>query len=328
MRIDIHSHYIPEHAIAQIRDGHSVDGITMEVENGTEYLRHSLMGMRYPVQRVFFDAQAKLDHMDSIGLDVTILSIVPLWLFHWSDAAEAETFCRGANDWLSQHTASSDRLYGMASVPLQSPQAAADELRRCADDLGLRGVEIGTTVNGIPLDDEQFTPFFAAAEELGMPIMIHPCYAGKPPQFQDFYMKNLIGNPLATSVAASRMILSGFLDRHPDLDVILVHAGGYMPYQIGRLDHGCRVRPESGANIDKPPSEYLRRFHYDTITHASAPLSFLVDLVSHDRVVLGTDLPFDMGDENFESIIAAADLPPESTSAIERGNAERLFKIS
>ena len=327
MRIDIHSHYIPEHAIQQIREGKSVDGITMEEEADTEYLKHPLMGMRYPVQRVFFDPQAKLEHMDSVGTDVTILSIVPLWLFHWSEAGEAENFCRDANDWLSGYAGESDRLYGMASVPLQSPEVAADELRRCANNLGLRGVEIGTTVNGVPLDDKQFTPFFAAAEELGMPIMVHPCYSGKPPQFQDFYMKNLIGNPLATAVAASRMILSGFLDRHPNLDVILVHAGGFMPYQIGRLDHGYKVRSESRENIDKLPSEYLRRFHYDTITHAAAPLKFLVDLAGHDRVVFGTDLPFDMGDRSFDSIIAAADLPAESASAIEKDNAERLFKL-
>ncbi|HEY5622947.1 MAG TPA: amidohydrolase family protein [Gammaproteobacteria bacterium] len=328
MRIDVHTHFIPEPAIEAARAGDTIDGISLESKNGAEFMTHPKMGMRYPLQRVFFDRDAKLEHMNSLGIDLSILSIVPLWLFHWTQAEEAEEFCRMTNDWLSGFAAESDRLVGMATVPLQSPDAAAAELRRCATELGLRGVEIGTTVNGVPLDDERFAPFFEAAEELGMPIMIHPCYSGKPPQFQDFYMKNLVGNPLATAVAATRMMLSGFLDRHPGLEIILVHAGGYMPFQVGRLDHGCAVRPESGAAIDKPPSEYLRRFHYDTITHAAAPLGFLVDLTGHERVVLGTDIPFDMGDTEFERILDEAGLTPEAVSAIERGNAERLFRIA
>jgi aminocarboxymuconate-semialdehyde decarboxylase len=328
MRIDIHSHYIPEHAIQAARQGDGVDGITLEAQNGSEFLIHPGMGMRYEVQRLFFDLETKLKHMDGLGIDLTILSVVPLWLFHWTSAEIAQKFCREANDWLSQLTASSDRLLGMASVPLQAPEAAAQELHRCVKELGLCGVQIGTTVNGIPLDDERFSPFFSAAEELGQPVMIHPCYAGKPPAFTDFYMKNLIGNPLATAVAASRMILSGFLDRHPNLEIILVHSGGYMPFQIGRLDHGYRVRKEARANIQKPPSEYLRRFHYDTITHAAAPLNFLVDMAGQDRVVLGTDIPFDMGDENFERIMQEAELSADATSAIERSNAERLFNIT
>jgi aminocarboxymuconate-semialdehyde decarboxylase len=328
VRIDVHTHFIPEPAIQAARAGDTIDGISLESKNGAEFMIHPKMGMRYPLQRVFFDRDAKLEHMDSLGIDLSILSIVPLWLFHWTEFEEAESFCRMTNDWLSAFAAESDRLIGMATVPLQSPDAAAAELRRCAMELGLRGVEIGTTVNGIPLDDERFAPFFQAAEELGIPVMIHPCYSGKPPQFQDFYMKNLVGNPLATAIAATRMMLSGFLDRHPGLEIVLVHAGGYMPFQVGRLDHGCEVRPESGAAIGKPPSEYLRRFHYDTITHAAEPLGFLVGLTGHDRVVLGTDIPFDMGDTAFERILAQADLTPEAVSAIERGNAERLFGIS
>jgi len=328
VRIDVHNHYIPEHAIRAARRGDGIDGITLETQDGTEYLVHPKMGMRYPVQPVFFDQAAKLAHMDGLGIDLSILSIVPLWLFHWTSAEIAQDFCRGTNDWLADFSAGSDRLLGLASVPLQAPEAAAEELRRCAHDLNLRGVQIGTTVNGVPLDDERFAPFFAAAEELEMPIAIHPCYSGKAPPFKDFYMKNLIGNPLATATAASRMILSGFLDRHPELDIILVHAGGFMPYQIGRLDHGYRVRAEARAQISKPPSEYLRRFHFDTITHAAAPLGFLVDLAGHDRVVLGTDIPFDMADVDFAAIIAAANLPPGAAAAIEKDNAERLFKIS
>jgi aminocarboxymuconate-semialdehyde decarboxylase len=157
--------------------------------------------------------------------------------------------------------------------------------------------------------------------------MIHPSYAGGPSPFPDFYMKNLLGNPLATTVAASRMILSGFLDRHPRLIPVLVHAGGYLPYQIGRLDHGYRVREETRARAAGAPSTYLRRFRYDTISHAPAPLRFLVDLVGEDRVVLGTDIPFDMGDLAFEAIMRGAGLGAAATRAIEGENARGLFAL-
>jgi aminocarboxymuconate-semialdehyde decarboxylase len=140
-------------------------------------------------------------------------------------------------------------------------------------------------------------------------------------------MTNLTGNPLETCVAASRLILSGFLDRHPSLRLVLVHGGGFLPYQIGRLDHGFRVRSETRAAIDAPPSSYLRRFWYDTITHASAPLGFLSGLVGFDRVMMGTDLPFDMADVRFADYLAQAGLDGRALDAITHTNATDLFGL-
>jgi aminocarboxymuconate-semialdehyde decarboxylase len=150
---------------------------------------------------------------------------------------------------------------------------------------------------------------------------------GVRPQLADFYMTNLTGNPLETCIAASRLILSGLLDRHPALKVVLVHAGGFMPYQIGRLDHGFRVRAETSAAIASPPSTYLRRFWYDTITHAAIPLKFLTGLVGADRVVLGTDLPFDMADTRFDTYLSSIDLSAQDRDAMTSGNAASLFGL-
>jgi aminocarboxymuconate-semialdehyde decarboxylase len=141
-------------------------------------------------------------------------------------------------------------------------------------------------------------------------------------------MTNLLRNPLETCLAASRLILSGCLDRHPQLTVILVHAGGFMPYQVGRLDHGYRVRAETKAKIDAPPSSYLRRFYFDTITHATVPLKFLIELVGPDRVLLGTDIPFDMADLRFQEYQATAELDEGIIQAINSGNASRLFGLN
>ena len=273
------------------------------------------------------DWAAFADSWNALEIDTSMLSLSPTLFFYWLEAAAAADFCRLANNSLSTFVARSDRLHGVAVVPLQDPEAAAAELRRAVVDLGLRGVEIGTTMEAVPLDDRRFDPFFAAAAELGVPVMLHPYYVGTRPHLADFYMTNLTGNPMETCIAASRLILSGFLDRHPTLTVVLVHAGGFMPYQIGRLDHGFRTRAETRSAITSPPSTYLRRFWYDTITHAPMPLTFLIELVGPDRVMLGTDLPFDMADVRFADALSAIALDPQARDAITHGNAAAIFGL-
>ncbi len=327
MRIDIHTHFIPPKLIDDAHRGRALNNIAIEKRDGAEWMIHP-QGYRYPLAPEFFDLQAKLRHMDQLGLDVSILSISPPLLFYWLDAASAREFCALANESLSQLVAQSGkRLHGMATVPLQDPAAASAELRRAVTQLGLRGVEIGTTMEDVPLDDPRFDSFFSAAEELNAPVMLHPYYVGVKSQFADFYMTNLIGNPLETAIAASRLILSGCLDRHPKLKVLLVHAGGFLPFQIGRLDHGYAVRSETSAHIKQPPSTYLNRFYFDTITHADVPLKFLINLVGKDRVVIGTDIPFDMADTHFAERLSSAGLDRDAMNKIESQNVVRLFGL-
>jgi len=325
--IDTHCHFIPSHYIEEARQGRGIDGIRLEDQGDVERIVHPELGMQYPLKPEFHRQDAKLEAMDGLGIDVSVLSIVPLWLMHWTPADVAIAFCRRANDDLAEMIAGCDRLIGLATVPMQAPDEAAAELRRTVTELDFRGVQIGTTIGGTPLDDERFEPFFKAAEELDVPVMIHPAYAGRPSPFTEYYLKNLIGNPLATVIASSRLIFSGFLDRHPRLKLVLVHAGGFMPYQIGRLDHGYNVRAEARKRIGQLPSSYLRRFYYDTISHATAPLRFLADLVGSDRVVFGTDIPFDMADVSFADIIPATGLGARAIEAIYSKNAEQLFRI-
>ncbi len=285
-------------------------------------------GYRYPLAPEFFNLEAKLEHMDRLEIDLTVLSIAPTLFFYWLEAEAALEFSQLANEALAELASrSGGRLYGMATVPLQDPEAASAELRRAVLELGLRGALIGTTMEDVPLDDRRFDPFFAAAEELGVALVLHPYYVGLSARFADYYLTNLIGNPLETAVAATRLILSGCLDRYPQLTFVLVHAGGFMPYQVGRLDHGFRVRPETRAEIESPPSDYLRRFFYDTITHASVPLKFLCELVGTDRVVLGTDIPFDMADTRFADYLSGFELDDPSRQAVDGGNAIGLFGL-
>lgn len=327
MRIDIHTHFIPPDFVETARHGQAADNVTIEQRNDQEWVIHP-QGFQYPLSDEFWKVEAKLKHMDGLGIDVSVLTVSPTLLFHWTEPGLAKDFCQQANEAMANFVAQSDRLYGMAAVPLQAPEAAATELRRAVTELGLKGVQIGTTMENIPLDDERFDPFFAAAAELNVPVVLHPYYVGLRPEFADFYFTNLIGNPLETGVAASRLILSGCLDRHSNLTLVLVHAGGFMPYQIGRLDHGYKVRKEANTKIASPPSSYLRRFYFDTITHASTPLKFLVELVGADRVVIGTDIPFDMQDLYFSNYLAETGLDDQSLAAINGGNASRIFDLT
>jgi len=326
--VDAHTHFIPPEFVADARAGRALDRITVERRDGGEWLVHP-QGYRYPLVAEFFDLHAKLEQMDALGIQTSVLSLTPTLFFYWLETAAAADFCRQANDSLARFVGASDRLHGVAVVPLQDVEAATAELRRAVTTLGLRGVEIGTTMEDVPLDDRRFDPFFAAAAELDVPVMLHPYYVGTRPQLADFYMTNLTGNPMETCIAATRLILSGFLDRHPGLKLVLVHAGGFLPYQIGRLDHGFRVRAETRAAIASPPSTYLRRFWYDTITHAGKPFEFLIELVGPDRIVVGTDLPFDMADQRFRSYLStgAYALAPATRAAISARNAIDLFGL-
>ena len=209
--------------------------------------------------------------MDGAGTDIAVLSVAPPLFLYWTGAGR----CRrgGAHH---QRRDRHDGRAGATSVRRTGHPADAGSRRGgrrvtalLSGDLGMRGAQIGPHVEGVPLDDESLRPVLRAAEELGVPLMLHPYYVGSSPGLDDFYLTNLQGNPWQTALSASRLILSGTLDALPGLDLVLVHGGGHLPYQIGRLDHGYRVRPEA-SSLPHTPSDYLRRFHYDTLTHSPA----------------------------------------------------------
>ncbi|MGH2736385.1 MAG: amidohydrolase family protein, partial [Actinomycetota bacterium] len=214
------------------------------------------------------------------------------------------------------------RISGMANLPMQDPHAATIELRRCVEELGIRGAEIGTDIEGVPLDDERYEEFFAEAERLGVVLLLHPYFVGPRPGLEDFYLTNLVGLPLSTTVAAARLMFSGFFERHR-VRFILAHGGGFMPYKLGRLDRGYDVRAESSSRSERRPSEMLELIYYDTLTHNADALHFLIKVVGADHVLFGTDLPFDMTDPEQGHVIE--ELPPEVARRIWSGNAQRLL---
>lgn len=325
MIIDAHTHVIPPSLVDRVRSGQSPFDATVEVIDGRDWMVHG-PGFRYPVDDVFVDPGRRIDEMNRRGVDEAIVSLAPPFLGYELDGAEAIDHARTTNDALAEMVGAHDRLHAVATLPMQDPHAAAAELAR-AVKLGLVGAQVGAQVNSRPLDASEFTPVFQAAEELGVPLIIHPAYTGPTPGLEDFYLTNLCGNPWQTGVCASRLILSGALDRHPRLQVLLVHGGGHLPYQVGRLDHGTGVRNDAG-NCDHQPSSYLRRFHYDTLVYSPLALTYLVGLVGADRVVYGSDQPFDMDGGPPAWQLDGVALAPEDLDLIVRGNAARLFGLA
>jgi aminocarboxymuconate-semialdehyde decarboxylase len=212
----------------------------------------------------------------------------------------------------------------LATVPLQDGRAAAEEVHWALGH-GLLGVEIGTNVRGRELSDPGLDPFWAACRQAGAPVLIHPAYTLAGPRVESYYLGNLAANFFDTTLAAAQLIFGGVLDRHPGLVPILAHGGGYLPYQFGRLDRGRAVRAECRTSAH-PPRAYLREFYYDTVVHSAEALRYLVGLVGADRVLVGTDSHFDMGDPDPMGVLTAADLPPADRDAIAHGNAAALFR--
>jgi aminocarboxymuconate-semialdehyde decarboxylase len=326
VRIDTHTHYTPIELVEVLRSGDGPASMSIEERGDRTFIVHA-NGLRYPMLPEFHDAATKLRAMDADGVDHAVISPTPT-LFFWDDPAESVQLARLVNDAGAALVGRGDgRLHALASVPMNQPEEAAAELRR-AKGLGLVGVEIGTSVGETMLDDPSLEPFWTAAEELSLPVMLHP-YINmvSPPQpgLGSHHLSNVVGNPYETALAASRLIVSGLLDRHPGLSVQLSHGGGSFPYTLGRLDHAFDVRDETSSDIERRPSEYLHHFLFDTVVFRPRALDFLIDTVGAEHVVFGTDLPFDMADRSAADLAERA--PADVADAVLGGNAARVYQL-
>lgn len=326
MRIDIHSHVIPP----RILDAIAADpkGFAARVE-GTGAQRRMVheQGYVYPLFEEFIDPAAKLKVMDRKGLDLSIVSTAPPMFYYWAEPELAATAARLVNDGIAEMVATApDRLRGMASVPMQHPELAVAELERAVKTHGFRAVEIGTTIEGVQLADPRFRPFLRKARDLGVLVFIHPYYVGAKAGLEAYYLTNLVGNPVDTTVSLANLLFSGALDELAGLKMLVAHGGGYLPYQIGRLVHGQKVRAEPKALTTSSPRDLLRTLYFDTILFDPQALRHLVDVVGADHVALGTDAPFDMGDETpLESLAAVPGLSEAERARIGAGTALALL---
>ncbi len=319
MKIDTHNHAMPEEVIDLLN---SEPDYKVRIENGRW---HGGAHVGFSVSDSFFKPAAKLAELEANGLEAAVISAIPPLFYYDLELEPAEVICRTTNDGLKRFCEHSpDRMRWMAHVPMQEPRAAAAMLEQAAGE-GAVGVEVGTSIAGRRLDEPDFDQFWATAERLRLPVMIHPAYNEPSKPLKDYYFQNVIGNMLETTIAAERLICAGVLDRHPECRVLLVHSGGYFPYQAGRLKHARTVRPElSSSPVD--PWSYIGRLVFDTITHDSEALDYLVRRVGAEHVVMGTDLPFDMATVGPMDALSGA-VDQATATAIAETNPARLYRF-
>jgi aminocarboxymuconate-semialdehyde decarboxylase len=264
--------------------------------------------------------------MAASKVDVQVLSVCPQTFVYAQPPALAAAFARIQNEQLAKLVkARPDRFLAIATLPMQAPKLAADELRHAVRTLGLRGAQIGSNVAGKNLDDPALEPVWATAAELDAFILLHPINVAGVDRLSSYYLNNLIGNPLDTTIAAACLVFSGVLERHPSLKICLSHGGGFVPYQAGRFLHGWHVRKEPKSKLPKPPTESLGRFYFDTIVHSKDVLEFLVGNAGVDRVLLGSDYPFDMGMPDGVLQVRGLSIPAGAQSSILGGRAKALL---
>ncbi|MEX0705071.1 MAG: amidohydrolase family protein, partial [Nitriliruptoraceae bacterium] len=234
----------------------------------------------------------RLEDMDAMGVDVQAISVAPPQYYYWTTPDLGERLARRLNERIAEICRDHPtRFTGLGTLPMQDTERALAELDRVVDDYGFRGVELCTNVNGMDYDHPRFDPIFARAEELGVLIVLHPHGYTDGLRLSDYYLTNVIGNPLDSSVAVARMIFGGVFQRHPDLRVCVVHGGGYLPFYWARMDHAWGARTDGRVSLDHPPSEDLRRLYVDTVVFDPSQLATLIDTMGADHVLLGTDYP-------------------------------------
>jgi aminocarboxymuconate-semialdehyde decarboxylase len=275
------------------------------------------------------DPAVRIADMDAMGIDVQAISVAPPQYYYWTDPELGRRLARMQNENLASIVAGNpDRFVGLATVPLQDVSAAVAELEFAVRELGFKGAEINTNVMGLDLDDRRYRPFFAKAEELDVVVMVHPNGFTGGERLMKYYLTNVVGNPLDTTIALTRMIHGGVFEDHPDLKICFVHGGGYLPFYSSRMDHAWELRPEGRHHITRAPSTYLKQVYVDCLVFDAVHLEFLIQQMGADHVVVGTDYPFDMGFyDPLGQLDGVPGLSDDARRAIRGGTAARLLNI-
>ena len=331
LKIDIHCHYLNQGVaakVAHLNPGQYEPSVCF-ANTMTREVNVKQMKDRAPM---LSDIAVRLKHMDRMGIDIQAVSPAPNQTYYWTDPGLGAELARSVNEGIANVVAGHpDRFVGLGSIPLQDPGLAVSELEYAVKKLGLRGVEINPSVNGMDLTDVKLNleNFFRKAEELGIVIFMHPIGYTDGGRLMDHYFNNVIGNPLETTVAASHLIFDGVMERHPKLKVVLPHAGGYLAHYWARMDHAWKARPDCRTVLKKKPSSSLEKFYFDTIAFDPGMLQHMIERFGAQHVLLGTDYPYDMGVEDPVGFInKVKKLTAKEKEKVMGGNAARLLGIS
>ncbi|MER5587192.1 amidohydrolase family protein [Streptomyces asoensis] len=327
--VDVHAHVLlPEvEALVAGRPGLTAARALDARRNGAAALAVSGRMVRDRSPRMT-DVPARIAAMDAQGVDVQLVSPSPSHYHSWAPRDTAEKVYRLANEATAAHCAGAPhRLRGLGLAPLQHPDLAVTALDHALGQ-GLLGVEISSHAPGRELSDPAYEPFWSRAEDSGALVFLHPFGCTLDERLDRWYLSNTVGQPTENAVALSHLIFSGVLDRHPELRILAAHGGGYLPTHIGRSDHAWSVRPDAGADCAHPPSSYLRRLWFDSLVHDPHVLRELVRVAGADRVLLGSDFPFDMGSDDPLGTLRSAGLADADFHAVRGANATALLDLA
>src|SRR5437588_7244429 len=326
--IDIHSHVAIPQAAAFVKSHLDMSAVPLAhfADAPTKALNQK---QEEDIRTRITAYDERLADMDAMGIDMQLILPSPNQCTYTVPLEIAVKAARMVNDGLAQYVAKKpDRFVALGTVPLSDGTEAAKELERCMTSLGMKGAEILTNVGGRELSEPEFAPFWKKAEELDALVVIHPNGFTEAKRLTRFYFNNVIGNPLETTIALHYLIFDGVIARHPNLKILAVHGGGYLPAYAGRIDHAWGARSDSHGDLPQEPTSYLKKIYFDTVVFTPHQLAELISLFGADHVIMGTDYPFDMAEYDPIGHLAAVDgLDPSTIAVIAGGNARKLLGI-
>ncbi|XP_002737240.1 2-amino-3-carboxymuconate-6-semialdehyde decarboxylase-like [Saccoglossus kowalevskii] len=324
MKIDIHNHILPERW-PDLKERYGYGGWVQLHHHCKDKAKMMKDGQMFrEVQPNCWDPEVRIQEMDETGVSVQALSTVPVMFSYWAKPEDTLDLCHILNDDLAKTCKKyPTRFVGLGTVPMQAPELAVQELKRCVQELGFPGIQIGSHINEMNLDAPELQPIYAAAEEVGCAIFVHPWDMDLSGRMSKYWLPWLVGMPAETTTAMCSLIFGGVLEEFPKLKVCFAHGGGAFPYTIGRIEHGFNVRPDLCA-VDNPinPRKYLGKFYTDSLTHDPKALSLLVDVIGEGNVLLGSDYPFPLGEHHPGKLIESMEnFTPELKDKLLAGNA-------
>ena len=323
LKIDIHTHILPKEW-PDLREKYGYGGFVSLEHQGTG-CAHMLKDGKFfrEVAPNCWDPGTRLEDCDRDHVDVQVLSTVPVMFSYWAKPQDTLDLSKFLNDHIAETaTADPKRFVSLGTLPMQAPDLAIRELERCVKELGMPGVQIGSHVNGDNLDSPNLFPIFEAAADLGAAVFVHPWDMLARERMPKYWLPWLVGMPAETCLAICSMIFGGVFERLPELRVAFAHGGGSFPFTIGRIQHGFDVRPDlcavdNGVN----PRDYLGRFWLDSLVHDTDALKFLVNLIGPERIALGSDYPFPLGEHHPGELIESMDFDAETRDLLLHGAA-------
>jgi len=277
-----------------------------------------------------WNPKVRLNEMEKTEIDLQVISPIPIMFSYWADAKDALEQSQLINDFISDVCIKHPkRFVGLGTIPMQSIDYSIKELERCKNDLNLQGIEIGTNINDQNLNEEKFFDIFAACEELSMSIFIHPWQMMGMSKMKKYWLPWLVGMPAETSRAICSLIFGGVLEKYPNLKIAFAHGGGAFPFTAGRVDHGFNVRPDLCA-VDNSalPSSYMKNFYVDSLVHDKNSMNFILQTMGAERIAMGSDYPFPLGEHHPGNLIESMDLSDATKQRLLAGTALEWLGIN